>query len=269
MKRTGHFLFERSFPRQTLNSGLQSNLYPVIGLHKTSDWHWICFKLGISSLQILLPRPSFDNIFDILSLDQDVLVLYRSHPQNSNLLISWFLRFSIIFPVLPAGLRLRYIKYRYNYLFIQLFIYHLRHCFSVSWSLWFSIIYPPCASEAGITGRLLPPIICYCHSLMIICYSDYCYCQLFVVANYLLLTINIAEYLLLPIICYIWSFIADYLLLLIICCCHSLMMPLLILVKMRVTVVIVNEACDHAFGRLKETADCLNISFQAIECYWA
>ena len=45
------------------------------------------------------------------------------------------------------------------------------------------------------------------------------------------------------------------------------MMPLLILVKMRVTVVIVNEACDHAFGQLKETADCLNISFQAIDRY--
>ena len=152
----------------------QSNLYTGIGLHKTLDWLWICLKLGIVSLHILLPLPSFDNIFDILSLDQDVLVLYRSHPQNSNLLISWSLRFSIIFPVLPAGLR-QYIKYRYNYLFIQLFIYHLRHCFSVSWSLWFSIIYPPCASEAGITGRLLPPIICYRHSLILIIFDNFCY----------------------------------------------------------------------------------------------
>ena len=55
---------------------------------------------------------------------------------------------------------------------------------------------------------------------MIICYSDYCYCQLFVVANYLLLTITfycgifvIANYLLYLIFYCRLFVIADYLLL--------------------------------------------------------
>ena len=126
----------------------------------------------------------------------------------------------------------------------------LYHCFFVSWSVWFSIIYPPCASEAGITGRLLRPIICYCHSLMIICYSDYCYCQLFVVANYLLLTITfycgifvIANYLLYLIFYCRLFVIADYLLL-----------PL---------------SDDAAADLGEDEGDCCDSEWSMWSCFWA